>query len=97
MVEMELIDPPVLPQPPPLTKFDRERLAFARLKAELLKDYRGQYVAIHEEKVVGSGNKILDVALEAYRKFGYQAIYVDLVTDDVVRPVRLPSPREIPQ
>ncbi len=93
MIETDVMDPPDLKPLPPTTKFERERRAFARLKPELLDQYRGQYVAIHEEKVVGRGDDHLAVTMEAYRKFGYVAIYVDLITDEPQRPVRVPSIR----
>ena len=75
------------------TKFEREMAAFRRLLPSLLNDYRNQYVAIHEEKVVGSGDELIKVAFAAYDRFGYQPIYVDLVTDEPQRPVRIPSMR----
>lgn len=74
----------------PPTKFEREMAAFRRLLPTLLKEYRGQHVAIHEEKVVGSGDDLVTVALAAYKQYGYQPIYVDLVTDEPSRPVRIP-------
>lgn len=74
-------------------KWQRERLAFWRLFPELLKTYRDQYVAIHEGQVVGHGLTLVDVALRAYAEYGYVPIYVELVTDEPQRPVRIPSPR----
>lgn len=74
-------------------KFERERAAFRRLLPTLLAEFRNKYVAIHEEKVVGSGDSIIDVATAASDQFGYQAIYVDLVTDEPQKPVRIPSAR----
>ena len=82
--------PDVKPFAEPLTKFDREKAAFRRLWPTLLNDRRNKYVAIHEEKVVGSGDDLVTVALAAYKQYGYQPIYVDLVTDEPPRPVRIP-------
>ncbi len=62
------------------TKFEREAAAFQRLLPGLLEKYRNKYVAIHEEKVVGSGDELIKVAFDAYDRFGYQPIYVDLVS-----------------
>jgi hypothetical protein len=95
VIESEIMAPPNVKLVAPRTKFDRERLAFARLRPQLLSSYRGQYVAIHDEKVVGSGSDLREVAFEAYAKFGYIPIYVDLVTDETPRPVRIRGPREI--
>ncbi len=77
------------------TKFEREQAAFARLKPQLLGQYRDQYVAIHDEQVVGHGSELVTVALDAHRRFGHVSIYVDLVTDELPRPGRIPSPRNV--
>ena len=79
----------------PLSKFKREQAAFERLKPQLLSEYRAQYVAIHEEQVVGHGSELVAVALEAHRHFGHVAIYVDLVTDEAPCPVRIPHVRVV--
>lgn len=94
MSDTEIMAAPVIdfaPKTP--TKFEREKAAFRRLLPQLLEDFRNKYVAIHNERVVGSGDNIIDVANNAYKEFGYQPIYVDLVTDEPQRPVRIPSPR----
>jgi hypothetical protein len=82
----------VLP-PPPEDKWRREYRAFLRMIPELLKTHRGKYVAIHEEKVVESGDDLIPVALRAYERHGYVPIYVGLVTDEPPPVIRLPSPR----
>lgn len=74
-------------------KWQREKRAFYRLLPQLLASHRGKYVAIHDEQVVGEGDELVQVTLEAYRKYGYIPIYVDLITDEVLEPVRIPSPR----
>ena len=94
MKDTEIMPAPILNLPVKTpTKFEREMAAFHRLLPTLLKDYRNQYVAIHEEQVVGSGDNLIKVASDAYDRFGYQPIYVDLVTDEPQRPVRIPSCR----
>jgi len=96
MIETAILPAPILPgSTPAVSKFERERTAFRRLLPTLMKDYRDKYVAIHEEKVVGSGDNLLDVADAAYSKFGYQPIYVNLVTDELKPIVRMPSSRII--
>ena len=82
----------VLPQPPE-AKWQRERRAFLELLPALLPAYRGQYVAIHEGKVVDSGPELVPVALQAHQRYGNVPIYVDLVTDEPPRAVRIPGPK----
>ena len=94
MSDTEIMAPPVIDSPlKSPTKFEREQAAFRRLLPQLLNDYRNKYVAIHDEQVVGSGDDLVTVALEAYNRHGYQPIYVDLVTDAPVRPIRIPHYR----
>jgi Family of unknown function (DUF5678) len=92
MNSTETLPAPVLP-PPPEDKFRSEQRAFHRLLPELLSTYRDQYVAIHEGRVVESGEDKLEVARRAYARFGYIPIFVTLVTDQPQRPIRIPSPR----
>jgi hypothetical protein len=73
---------PCLDIPPPTcTKWEREYEAFLRLLPQLLQSHRGQYVAIHNEQVVDSGDDNLDVALRTLAKIGNVDIHVGLVTD----------------
>lgn len=76
-----------------LPKWEREQRAFRRLLPSLLPTHRSQYVAIHNEAVVGSGPDQFELARESYQRYGYVPIYVGLVTDEPPRPVRIPSPR----
>jgi hypothetical protein len=91
MIDIAIMPPPdVKPLLSPPTKLAREMAAFRRLLPQLIERYRNKYVAIHGEQVVGSGDDLVKVAMAAYEQFGYQAIYVDLVTDESIRPVRIP-------
>ncbi len=94
-MDMTDIQPaPVLTPPPaPNDKWQRERQAFLRLLPSLLQSHRDKYVAIHEERVVETGDELVDVAMRAYGRYGYVPIYVQLVTDQPQRPIRLTSPR----
>ena len=78
-----------LPAPQP-GKWDQEYAAFLRMLPDLLQTYRGQYVAVHEGRVVESGDVKLAVAMRAYDKHGYQPIYVGLVAERPLKPVRVP-------
>ena len=61
----------------------------------LLGTHRGQYVAVHDGRVVASGSDEIAVALQAYRDHGYVAIYAGLVSEQAPRIVRIPSPRRV--
>jgi hypothetical protein len=82
----------VLPQRPE-TKWQQERQAFLQLLPSLLSAYRGHYVAIHEGKVVESGPELVPVALRAHQRYGNVPIYVDLVTEEPARCVRISGPK----
>ena len=77
----------------PETAYKRERRAFRERLPELLEMHFGQYVAIHDGKVVASGSDRVAVALEAYSRVGYVPLYLGHVTDEPQRPARIPSPR----
>lgn len=70
-----------LPDPPQLSKAERERRAFLRLLPELLKTHRGQYVAIHNEQVVDSGPERLELVLRVQARVR-AGIHVGLVADE---------------
>lgn len=95
MDDVKIHEAPILDVPSPATdnKFRREQQAFHRLLPALLQTHRGQYVAVHSEQVVDSGPDNVALAMRAYAKFGYVPIYVDLVAEHPLPPVRIPSPR----
>jgi uncharacterized protein (DUF3084 family) len=68
--------------PPPRTKWEREYQAFQRLFPQLLATHRGQYVAIHNEQVVDSGDDKLTLALRVLAKIGNVSIHVGRVTEE---------------
>lgn len=91
MTKTDSFPPPIIPLPfQPRSKLEKEMAAFRQLLPELLNEYRGQFVAIHEEKMVANGPDLVSVAMAAYDRFGYQPIYVDLVTEERMPPVRVP-------
>ena len=87
--------PKIEPFPAAEDKWERERRAFNRLRPSLLRSHLGKYVAIHQCKVVDSGNDQIAVALRVYKRFGYVPIYVGQVLAELPSPVRMPSPRSI--
>jgi hypothetical protein len=78
--EMAMIQAEVLPAPElepcvdGMSKWEQERSAYWRLLPTLVSQYRDQYVAIHEGQVVASGTNQVELALHAYRRFGYVPI-----------------------
>ncbi|MBM3982806.1 MAG: hypothetical protein FJ304_21555 [Planctomycetes bacterium] len=70
-----------LPEPP-VPKFERERRAFFRLLPELLGTHRGQYVAVHDERVIDTGPDQIALALRVRQRLGNVPLYVHLVTDE---------------
>ena len=81
---------PPVPQDP---KLRREHAAYLQLLPDLLRTHHGQFVAVHEGRVIESGSNKIAVARQAYARCGYVPIYVHLVTDQPVLPERIPSLR----
>lgn len=92
---LRLAEAPTLPRrelPKGLMIFQREKRAFERLKPKLLKTHRGQYVVIREEKAVMFGHDKIDLAKQAYEKFGYGPLYIGLVEEEP-EVIHFPTPR----
>jgi len=64
-----------------LEAFEQERQAFERLKPELLRTHRGQWVAIHQGEVVEAGQDRSQVLDSVYDRFGYVPVYVQQVEE----------------
>ena len=64
-----------------LEAFERERQAFERLKPELLRTHRGQWVAIHQGEVVEAGQDRSQVLDSVYDRFGYVPLYVQRIEE----------------
>lgn len=75
--------------------FEKEVAAFERLRPHLMEQYAGQYVAIYQGKVVASGNDKMMVASQVDQRFGPIVYYVEKVSTDTPRTVRMPSFRVI--
>jgi len=63
------------------TKWKEERRAFLRLRPSLLRSHRSRFVAIHQSKVVDSGEDKVALGLRVYAKFGYVPIYFGRVAE----------------
>jgi hypothetical protein len=74
-----------------LSTFEQEVAAFEAMKPVLLKQYYGQYVAIHQGNVVASGDNKLDVSRQVREQYGSVTYYVEMVVEETPRTVRLPS------
>ncbi len=96
MSQTDILPAPVLePFEHKTDKWEQERSAYWRLLPSLLPQYRDQYVAVHEGRVVDSGTDQVELALRMYQRIGYVPIYVGLVTDEPVRTLRVPTPRVV--
>lgn len=65
---------------------------FETNKKDLLKKYQNKYIAILNNKVVGSDKDFSNLAGRVYKKFGYQTIYIPFVSEQKII-VKIPSPR----
>ena len=96
-------EPITLPAPvieltaPPRTKWECEYQAFRRLLPQLLATHRAQFVAIHEEQVVDSGDNKLALALRVLAKVGNVAIHVGMVGEEPEAVSRSGVRREMPR
>ena len=61
-------------------------------KESLLKKYGGKYIAILNNRVVGSDKDFSKLAQSIYKKYGYQTIYMPFV-EAKRKVVKIPSPR----
>jgi hypothetical protein len=99
--ETTMIEPITVPAPnpdltrPPKSKWERKQQAFLCLLPDLLATHRGQYVAVHDERVVESGSDKLVVLLRAYAAYVYVPIYVGLVAERPLPAERWPHYRVI--
>ena len=73
--------------------FEAEKRAFETMRGQLLSQYEGLYVAIHNGQVVGYDADKLRLGLRVYQQFGYQPIYVQLVTRENLPIKRVASPK----
>lgn len=103
MTEQERIHTVVLEQKSRVThndaeaQFACERQAFWAMHAQLLSMYEGKYVAVLNGQVVDSDVDERALVQRVYQKFGYQPMYVQLVTSGSLPVYRLMSPQVVRQ
>ena len=71
--------------------FDQEVAAFERMKASLLIQYEGQYVAIYQGQVIANGDEKLKLLDEVRAQFGDIVCYIEKVAPDSLKTVRITS------
>ena len=72
--------------------FEAEAAAFDRLRSSLLEQFKRQYVAVYQGKVVASGGDRFELLRQVHQEFGPIPCYIDLVEpDSSIRKVRIPS------
>ena len=93
MSNADILPAPELDWPLPESEWELEYVAFMKMLPDLLKTHEGQYVAVHHQKVVATGDDEVDVIRQAYERCGYVTIHVGLVTSERPPVYRIPSPR----
>jgi hypothetical protein len=78
-------------------QFACERQTFWAMYAQLLSMYEGKYVAVLNGQVVDSDVDERALVQRVYQKFGYQPMYVQLVTSGALPVYRLMSPQVVRQ
>lgn len=77
-------------------KIDRERRFYEAHHALLVESYLGQYVAIHEEEIVGSGPDGHELAHQMRQKYGRIPIAIIRVEKSPEPPtIRVRSPKRV--
>lgn len=76
-------------------KFLRERTAFKELLASLLPEYDGKFVAVHDGRMVDSGDNQIEVVHRCHEWFGYIPVDVGKVSSVPTPPARMPNPRAL--
>jgi hypothetical protein len=96
MSDAEAYPAPVLDVATPSpSDWERERQAFERLLPDLLESDPGEFVAVYGGKVVDRDPQLISLASRVYAKYGYRPIYMDLVAERPLTPVRVPHYRPL--
>ncbi|MEA1995782.1 MAG: DUF5678 domain-containing protein [Campylobacterota bacterium] len=84
------IEKPVIPED--INVLELAQKYYEEHKESLLRKYEGKYIAILNDKVLGSGKNFSEFAQRIYKKYGYQTIYMSFV-EAKKKIVKIPSPR----
>ncbi len=84
------IEKPVIPED--INVLELAQKYYEEHKESLLIKYKGRYIAILNNKVIGSGKDFSKLAQRVYKKYGYQTIYMPFV-EAKKNIVKIPSPR----
>ena len=71
----------------------REEAAFKRMFYQLLPTYEGQYVAVHEGKVIDSDTELMDLHTRVYLTILDLPVLIKKVTTEPEREIVIRSPR----
>ncbi len=74
-------------------KLRREQQAFEQQKKELLANYFGEYVAIHEGKVIDHDRDLRTLNSRVFKRFGRTTVLHKKVTDQPEQDIMFHSPR----
>ncbi len=74
-------------------KIEAEGAAFEQQHAALLAEYRGQYVAIHEGRMIDHDSSLQALHLRVYSLLGHTPVLLKKVTDEPEREAVFRSPR----
>jgi hypothetical protein len=74
-------------------KVEKEQAIFEQKKSELLKKYRGQYIAMHNGEVVETAANLRALRNKVFAHFGHTPMLHTLVTAELDREIVVRSPR----
>lgn len=74
-------------------EFESEKRSFWAMRARLLEQHEGEYVAVFGGRVVDHDKDKVRLGLRVYKQFGYKPIYVQLVSRDGMPLKRIASPK----
>jgi hypothetical protein len=78
-------------------KVEKEQAIFEQRKPELLKRYRGQYIAMHNGDVVETAADLRTLRSKVFARFGHTPMLHTFVTDQPDPEVVIRSPRLVRQ
>jgi hypothetical protein len=74
-------------------KVEKEQAIFEQQKSELLKKYRGRYIAMHNGEVVATAANLRVLRTKVFARFGHTPMLHTLVTADPDREIVVRSPQ----